>query len=181
MGIQNQNFLRTGPILTGLVTALRDLTYEQDGVAIPAFEAVALFDLTDLLEALKELVAAKDRVCLVIFAGTDFDNRISGQALHTKAVRRVTLVVADRNFGDRLKAFIGDDQSPGAYLLADRIVEQLRGPLDGVPGAYIQPMDAEPMSIDGKVRDELVGRGAMLVQLEVVGGEAMANQGQRTY
>lgn len=181
MGIANQSLLRTGPIVAGLLDALRALTYDQDGVPKAAFEAVEAFDLTDLVEALQRLVAARDRVCLVIYDGTSLESRVAGQALYTGSVRRFTLVVADRNFGDRMTAFIGSDSSPGAYLLADRVVEEFRGQITGIDGCWWEPTDIEPMSIEGQVRDELVGRGAMLVQLRCHGGEAMASNGQRTY
>ena len=155
MGISNQSLLRTGPVLSGLITALRALTCERDGAPVPAFEAVEAFDLTDLVEALQRLVAARDRVCLVIYDGTSFDSRRNGQALHTSSVRRFTVVVADRNFGDRMTAFVGSTDSPGAYLLADRVVEEFRGVITGIDGCWWEPTEIEPMSIEGKVRDEI--------------------------
>lgn len=181
MGIPNQSLLRTGPVLSGLLTALRALTYDQDGVAQPAFEAVEAYDMTDLADAMNRLVAQRDRVCLVIYDGTSFDNRVSGTTLHTSSIRQFVLVVADRNFGDRMIALVGSDSAPGAYLLADRVVEEFRGAIPGIDGCRWEPTETEPMSIEGKVRDELVGRGAMLVTLRCIGGEAMSQNGQRTY
>jgi hypothetical protein len=65
--------------------------------------------------------------------------------------------------------------------LFDRVVEEFRGTITGIDACWWEPTDVEPMSIEGRVRDELVGRGAMLVQLRCHGGEAMAQNGQRTY
>ncbi len=182
MGIPDDNLARTAPILTALVTAISGIQWTPDtGPAEAAFETVSIYDLQDLFTAMKELVAAKSRVALVVFEGSSIENLTQGHQLHSQEIRRVTVLVADRNWGDRKKGFMGDSGSPGAYRLGDLLKSALPGPLDGVGQVYVRCTGIEPMMIQGQDRQNQVGRGAVAVALEICGGEKLTELRFRTY
>ena len=181
-GIPNNHLARTSAILTALKAAVEAITWTRaGGTAEPALQAVEIYDLRDLFTAMKEMIATKSRIALVILEGGDFANVTEGRELRARQTRRVTILLADRNWGDRQQGYMGDEKNPGAYTLADLVSEQLRGPLTGVDQVYIRPVSIEPMLITGMERQNQVGRAAVAVALEIVGGEILVSLGNRTY
>ena len=173
----------TGDILTALESKLGAIEWKSpDGKCVPAFQQIARFDMRDLIKALKELVAQGDRICLVIYVGEQFSQVRDGRNLRIRQVCHVTLLLADTNLGDRQKAFWGDDVNPGVMALKDLLMgynaknqPNLMGLL--MNNVYVQPASGEPMAISSKDRDELAGRGAWMMQLELIGGELACDLG----
>ena len=54
------------------------------GPAVAAFGNVALYDMTDLAQALRELLAFKDRVALVIHDSESWEHAVEGQELRSE-------------------------------------------------------------------------------------------------
>ncbi|KAB2673892.1 MAG: hypothetical protein DVB31_02935 [Verrucomicrobia bacterium] len=182
MGIPNNNLARTRAVLQALKAAVAAIQWTPtDGDAEAAFAKVEIYDLRDVYTALKELIAAQSRVALLVFDSASFETFHEGRDERARQVRKVYVVVADRNWGDRRKAWLGDATNPGAYELADLVVEQLRGPLADVDQVYLRPTGIEPMMITGQERQNQVGRATVLVPIDVVGGEILSALGGRTY
>lgn len=183
----NNLWIRFGPALTAMQAKLAAITWDAPGgVAVPAFQAVLPFDLADLEKALRELLMFGDRCALIIHGGNHYESEVQGRLVTATAKREFRVLVTDRDVGDRMAALVGSDTTPGAELLADLVAEQLMGPLL-IPGAdaagasrdrgWIEVIDATPFSIEGKVRDLLVGRTAMVVRLLLHCGDAQADLG----
>jgi hypothetical protein len=181
MGIPDNNLARTRDVLLGIQSRLAAVQWTPAvGGPVAAFAKVEIYDLRELLTAMKELLGLADRVALVVYENGEFETVQRGREEYARETRRVAILVADRNWGDRRKGWMGDDQAPGAYALADLVVESLRGQLGELP-VWLRPTRVEPMMISGSERQNLVGRGVMIVSLDVVGGEIQTDLGNRTY
>lgn len=136
-----------------------------------AFAAIYEFDIQDLHTALRELCAAHARVALIIYSGEDFDWSVRGQHLHLdRHQREITVLVADRNYGDRQKAFTGDGtKTPGVYTLGHMAINALTGMI--LPGGLCMPVSGSVAVIQGADRADLEGRGAYITNFHVVGGD----------
>jgi len=179
--------IRTVPILEAIKSRLEEMTWTPTGGgAVLAFGQVIIFDLKDLASALRELLAVEDRVALIVYEGDRWDNEANGQSLTSTLTREVTVIVSDRQLGDRSAATLGSTENPGAYALADLVIESLHGPLtlrlvDAAGAArgraWMQPLDGQPLLIEGQLRDQLVGRAAKVVRIEVRSGVIQSDIG----
>jgi hypothetical protein len=183
----NNYWLRFGPVLTALDTKLRAVMWDPPGGgSVAAFGTVGTFDLSDLAQALRELLVVSDRAALIIYQGTQYDARASGRDVTAECVRDISILVTDRDVGNRMAALVGGEVTPGAALLADLVAERLLGslPIPGVDAAgasrlrgWVEIVATTPFAIEDRVRDVLVGRTAMVVRLLVHCGDAGADLG----
>jgi hypothetical protein len=183
----NNTLLRTVPLLQALQARLQALTWTAPGQPPqPAFARVLIHDLRDLAAVVREMLAFDDRICLIVYEGDRWSNRSEGTQLLSELTRDVTLIVSDRQLGDRPAALLGGHNNPGAYLLGDLVAEALRGPLAlppkdaaGAVGsrAWMQPVEGRPLLMAEKDREELTGRGGKIISLEIRSGTASAYLG----
>jgi hypothetical protein len=185
----NLQMVRTVPLLAALVARVAAITWTPTGGGPQlAFSEVRRYDLKDFVTAAQELLVVSDRCAWIIYEGDSWDSEIKGRALQTSAARDFTIFLTDRNVGDSGAAWWGDDYQPGVYLLADLLVEDLlTSPLPvssanaaggSLDRCWVQIMSGEPMKIESKLRDELVGRGVKLVRVRVHCGEALTDIGR---
>jgi ribosomal protein S13 len=163
----------------GALNALKTKLQAVQWNGAAAFVTVAMFDMSNLVVALQELLAIGDRVCLIVHDQERFENERRGRSLHTKQVRDIALLIADRNITNRQKALFGDADIPlpGALALKDAILNGVVGLLQ--PGMFIQPMHGEQIVLEKKVRDELQGRVAFTLGIQLVGGNIITDLGQQ--
>lgn len=181
-------WLRFGPILASLRLRLEAVSWTPTGgVPEAAFQAVDVFDLADLEKALRELLVVRDRAALIIHRGNQYMSEVNGTSLTVGVAREFSILVTDRDIGDRTASLLGSDFTPGAELLADLVAEQLVGTLpvlraDAATAArgrgWVEIMESTPFTIDDKVRDILVGRTAVVVRIVVHCGDALADLGK---
>jgi hypothetical protein len=178
----NYGFTDTNAALQLLLAKLTALQWQPPapGAPQPAFSKVALFDLSDLVVALRELMSFENRICLVVHDLEQFVNRREGQELHTCQHRAVTLVMSDRYVGNRQTALSGDGAAgttPGVMALKDLVLASIVGLLQ--PGMYVQPEHGDQMLFQQKVRDELQGRVAFTLGLTLIGGNVITPLGRQ--
>lgn len=162
----------TVEVLEALKVRLQALRWKTE----PAFHAVELFDLADLVAALKSLLIAKSRACVIVHDGDDFEHEVKGNDLHVYQTRSVLLLLTDKIIGDRKAAAMGGIQNPGIYTLADLVVPAVTGPLFENPkGLYMVPLRGDSLEINDK---EVVGRTAYMIPIELHGGELRVSLGR---
>ena len=169
-------FSNTNTALTALADKLTALQWTPEGgPAQNAFAKVALFDMTNLAVALRELMSYADRVCLIVHDSERFENEHKNRELRTRQRRDVQLLIADRQIANRQAALSGDNKTPGVLALKDIVLGAVVGPL--VPGVFIQPEHGEQMILSEKARAELTGRVAFVLGLQIVGGNIITDLG----
>lgn len=140
-----------------------------DGVT-PAFQTVELFDAVDFDAALEAFIAARDRVCVIVFDGDRFANEVRGTDATSAQTREVFVMVSDRVIAPHpRKALFGDGgEHPGAMTLADIVKEQMSGVLFENPkGCFLRPTGTEPLVVK---KEKQPGRRGQVVSFEVRGG-----------
>lgn len=140
-----------------------------------AFQKVAMFDMSNLVVALQELITYANRVCLIVHDNERFTNEKKGRQLFTRQTRQVSLLMADRHFANRQKALFGDKGTPGVLALKDAVLGEIVGLLE--PGVYVQPVHGEQMVLEQKIRETLQGRVAFMLVVELVGGNIITDLG----
>jgi hypothetical protein len=153
------------------------------GAAVAAFGSVSVFDMTDLVQALRELLAFKDRVALVIHAGETWEHVIDGQELRSHLTREVQLLLSDRAWAKRQDALLGTATTPGALALKDLVVPALHGILiagtDTASAIYGQPQAGELIELQDRARKDLAGRIVYRQPVELIGGMLVSKLGKR--
>jgi hypothetical protein len=169
-------FSATGTALTALQAKL--LALQWNGAA--AFASVNVFDMSNLVVALQELISYANRQCLIVHDVERFECSRKGTQLDVRQRRTIVLLISDRHQGSRQKAMLGDaagvPPTPGALALKDVVLNGIVGLLE--PGMYIEPVAGEQMVLEQKVRDQLQGRVAFSLTLRLVGGNVVVNLGQ---
>jgi hypothetical protein len=172
------------PGFTNTVTALNLLQAKIQALQwnnAPAFGQVSIFDATDFLVALRELMAFADRICIIIHDRERYISTRKGTVLDIRQHRDVTLVMADRHLL-RTKALMGDPAppapgipTPGAFNLKDLVIQPAPAGIIGLlqPGMYIEPLEGEQMILTQKVREELQGRVAFTMSIRLWGGNVL--------
>ncbi|MCX8090595.1 MAG: hypothetical protein N3I86_06605 [Verrucomicrobiae bacterium] len=166
----------TPEILEALKARLTAATWQPPGggPAEQAFEQVALYDLTDLESAFRDLLASKRRVAFLVPTGETFAEAARGRmALYTRRLT-VSLLISDRVHGKRLEALYGSATTPGAEGLKELALTVVCGQLFEPPaGVLCKPLAAVPLQIEDNTR-ALPGRAAIELQLELTGGVVSA-------
>jgi hypothetical protein len=162
----------TVDVLEAIEAKVKALKLSADYGAQPAFQTVGLFDVVDLEEALKEFIAARDRVCLVIFDGDDFNNDVKGTDLWSTQTRKIDFLVSDRVMGnDRRKALFGNKEHPGAIRLGDVLRDGMAGILLPNPkGIFLRPLGSESMTVSDAQQRNTPGRRGLVVHMDARGG-----------
>lgn len=165
-------FTPTITVLTALKAKLEALEWTPAaGPAEPAFQKVALFDVDDLSTALKDLLVFKDRACFILLDADRCDNELVGTKILSRQTRTVALLITDRDYGKRADALVGDATRPGVLALKDLILDPANEIIgDLVTGVAVLPGTGSPMRITGEQRDNLTGRLAYELDLELRGG-----------
>lgn len=142
------------------------------------FERVELFDSENLVEAFRYLLVTEQRVAVVVPLDEEFESVINGLKLVMKRRLPVAVLVSDRVLGDRKAAIWGNDDTPGAMGLAEKVLPAVTGLLLPNPmGVVAEPRRVSILSIQEK---ELPMRVTVAVEFECRGGwmEAELAKGQ---
>ena len=184
----HSSFLSIRTLTDALKAKLEAIRWVHDRQSEPAFQKVATFDVRDLAVALAELAITGDRVCLLVLGGEEFTNDVKGTDLHISHQVPFTLLLADRNLGDRQASFFGDQRTAGAVTLRDLILGRdahgtanFLGCLfpDGSPRqVYIRPAEGEPFILNDHQRQTLAGIAVWAVHCEAVGGAQQISLGR---
>jgi hypothetical protein len=154
--------------LTGLAAVKLPVAF---GADVAAFQKVKAYDLEDLLKALEDLLIFKDRAALVLFEQCEHENRVDGRVMKVKRDVRVSVLIADRDWGNRQKALMGEDPAegatPGALLLGNLCVEAMIGENAGM---IIEAETGEIFALSGKKRENAAGRIAWRQEFKVTAG-----------
>jgi hypothetical protein len=166
------SFTPTLTVLNALKTAITAIEWTPEGgEAEPAFQKVELFDVDDLKTALKELLVFKDRACFIIIDEERCTSEVIGMKMQSRQSRTIALIITDRDYGKRAEALTGDATRPGVLALKDLILdpenEVIGGLLDGM---VVMPGFGAPIRIMDEERDNMTGRLAYELDLEIRGG-----------
>lgn len=165
----NFNGLRgTKEVLDAIVAKVAALLWKGE----KAFQNVELFDVTDIMLALQTIIAARDRIAVIVFDTADFESQPNGTDLVCKQTRRIDVIVSDRVINaDRRKAVFGEGDHPGVLALQDLVIEQVSGLLlENPKGVYLAPVGAEPVIVTDAAQKNHPGRRAAVVNFEARGG-----------
>lgn len=179
----HSSFLSVRTLTEALVAKLRAIRWVRGSHSEPAFSQVATFDVRDLAVALAELAVVGDRVCLIVLGGEEFTSDVRGTDLHISHRLPFTLLLADKNFGDRQASFFGDERTAGAVTLRDLVLgldatgtANFLGLL--LPQVYVRPIGGEPFILTEAQRTTLAGFGVWAVDCEAVGGAQQLSLGR---
>jgi hypothetical protein len=161
------SFVPTLAVLDALKLRLSALEIEN---GVLAFEKVETYPQPRLIQALQELRIFTNRVCLIIPDGDLYQNELRGRNLITRCLRRVILLLADRDFGRRRNASTGDENTFGVLRLGDAAIDSLTGESLDLANVRVRPALSQPLLIAGKDRDESIGREAWMIHLEILAG-----------
>lgn len=157
-----------------ILTAFKTLL---EGIELPvayggmAFQEVRIFDFEDLAKAIEELFAFKDRVAFVILENVQHQVEIMGRQMTCRRTVDLTVLLADRHWGNRQLALMGDVSStPGAIQLADLVVDAVTGEHEGLT---VKPGTGEIFALEGRARDNAPGRIAWRQEFTVAGGRLL--------
>jgi hypothetical protein len=173
----------TKDVLTTLKTKLAALQWTPTGgPAEAAFHHVEIFDMSDLVVALQELLALEGhRVCLIVHDSESFENEVKGRDLHCRQSRQVRLVLADRHWTERQAAMLGDtatpQTTPGALKLKDITLPAVCGLLQD--GIRCEPGSGELALLQSSDRADLAGRIVYFQDLTLAGGELKFDLGNK--
>lgn len=139
--------------------------------------AVRAYSHPNIAAALEELLIFEDRVCLIVPGRDEYQNEENGRELVTRCARTFFILLADRDYGDRLAAHLGDSDTPGVIEMNRLVVENLLGTDLGIRGVKVMPESGEAMTVtrEGTAarvsEDELAGREAWALTLRIDCGE----------
>lgn len=160
----------TADICRAVQTALAAV--QHDGR--PAFEHVALFDLLNFGDALRELVLAEERFAVVVYLTSTFEREASSPLLAgARRVVHLKVYLSDRNLADPQAAVFGDDAgTAGVLALADAALPALAARLfTGADAVELLPVSAELVELAGdNVENPHPGRKTFELTLQARGG-----------
>ncbi len=131
-------------IIDALVGRVRDM---EDEAGERMFQEVESYPRADLAEALKKLLAVRDRVCVLVPDGVSYESERQGNELRVSKVVTVILMASDRDIADRRAAALGGGGTVGAMAMAETMAEGLMGDDLGMRGVWVEPGDGEPLYI----------------------------------
>lgn len=155
-----------------------------------AFPSVALYDLGDLLTALKELVVSGDRAAVVFIEGETWAASKEGNNLVSTRRVQFSVLAVDTDQGSRNTALTGLDDlgravQPGAFGLRDLLlgINQNQPPQPWLIGflnssTFIQPSHGSALILRDASRNELAGRAGWIAGFEAVGGRIVSDLGR---
>lgn len=176
-------------IADALAIQLRALTLDvpdpnNPGQNLPAFQNLQIFDFMSLTEAFRYLIISEQRVAVVIFTGMHFEEKLTSSMLFSKCIEKVSILVSDRRLGDRIKALQGDPNDntvPGAWALAKLTCAAVTGQLitgsEGLSNVVSRPAGMVEVFLKDDDRQELPGRSAIALDLQIDNGNLQADLG----
>jgi hypothetical protein len=149
---------------------------ESYGDGVKAFQEVKIYDLEDLLKAIEELLTFKDRVAIMVMDNAQHDTEILGRQLTAKRTIELTVLLADRHWGNRQIALLGSSpegpqETPGAIQLSHLLINGITGEQSG--GIIVQPGFGEIFALEGKTRDNATGRIAWRQEFTIAAGRLL--------
>lgn len=150
------------------------------GPAEPAFEEVKRFGWPELDRAFEYLYVTKQRVALVLFLDTQFQNSRQGGKFLVRRSARLQVICSDRVLGNVDQATWGvADTHPGAVRLSQIAVDTLSGRLfTGLAEANdtaLSPESETFLTLEQEGRTP--GRVAVAVEFKAVGAYDSAELG----
>ena len=158
-------FIPTIDIMAALKTFLAAIVLtpaEGETPEVKLFDKVEFYTMPNLVKALEDLRIFKQRVCLIVPSGDEFDNEVEGRQLTSDADYEFVLLMADRDYGRRQDASTGDDKRPGVIRIKDIVIKELLGENLGFAPRRLnfRPIDGGPVLLSEKQREEASGREA---------------------
>ncbi len=180
MNAATYNRRPTTDIVSQLVTNLTNLQVTIGNAApAAAFSRVAIFDSENLVAAFQQLLISEQRICLVVVMDEQFHTVNRGQQLIVTRTLPVTLLISNRQLGDRVAALYGNATSPGAYGLMELVLPAVTGMLLAPPnGVTCEPVNNSVLIVKNeKDKQNLPGRAAVALELHCCGGNLQAALG----
>jgi hypothetical protein len=180
------NTIRAVPLLRALEARLRAMRWTFPGGDAALFGVVKVYDIKELALAMTEAVSVEQRAAFVVFHGSLHANERQGQVLMTETIRQVTILVTDRNLGDRNVALMGSGRQPGIYEIADLVRAGIAGTLtvpevDAAGGvdcrAWCSVMNSQLSELTEKRANEEVGRATMDISVDIHCGTMQTDLG----
>lgn len=174
-----QNRASVGAIVLALQAAVQAVQLPANAGA--AFGEVKLFDEESLVEAFRYLHLAQQRVCVIVPMDEKLPVVAQGTRILMKRELPVVLLISDRVVGDRVKAMYGDlAANPpiyGADGLKELVLPAVTGLLIADPKTVCEPTGASVFVVKDKMQQNLPGRSAVALELQVRGGTIAADVG----
>ena len=170
-----------------VTNALQDLKTKLTALQTgsPAAAMFATVELSqddeDIGRALREIVDARNRICLVVPIDVTFRTDRSGQGRTVmRKFLEVLLIISDvaRHPADRKNALFGGGAKPGLILLQDEIVDALGGSDLDRPGLLVAPGEGVPAKLHDPKEKDRPPREAWLQTLELELGYKAVKQGR---
>jgi hypothetical protein len=156
--------------------ALRAVKLDDTADSVPLFDSVELYPNKQLVQALRDLVLVKDRICLVVpLAVRRIINDQSGVvSVNGRKYAEVALLYTDRAlFQSAQKVTFGSDKNPGLFAIDDRIEAAIIGKEISPFGGIILG-DSDPILLTDKEQSSAPERHGWLVQALVPTGFIIA-------
>ncbi len=144
----------------------------------PLFEAVRLYDLTQMDRALTELLLYQERVACVVPGDESFRAEYRGRLVLLRRDWPVSVLISDRRIGDRTAALWGDGQTIGVVRMVECTLPYVTGQLLRNPaGVRCVPVRWGLMTLSAPEQPE-PGRAVALLDLSLTGGRIEAQLDQ---
>lgn len=150
-------------LLHGIKTKLESLRLNQ----VPGFEAagdaaafgaVNIYAHESISAAIADALVFDDRLAFIVPTERRFENAKEGNTLKARQTLGFVLLLADRVYGDRAAAAIGNAETPGVIALSELVLAALVGRDVGLAGVCLTPGDGAPFTLTSEEREDLTGR-----------------------
>jgi hypothetical protein len=145
---------------------------------VPLFDKVEFYAQPNIVKALEELRLFKQKICLIVPSGDDYESEFAGVDVRSEVTREFVLLFSDRDYGKRQDASTGDEKRVGVIAMKDAIEENLLGQnLDYNPRMIrLRPMTGEAVLLSDKDKDRLTGREAWSMTWQASGGRKIVRE-----
>ncbi|HWD20513.1 MAG TPA: hypothetical protein VHB20_14670 [Verrucomicrobiae bacterium] len=172
-------FLPTIAIMTAVQTWMKAAVLTPASAPNPAVNLVEdcqFYSSPDLVRAFQELKSFKNRICLIIPSYDHYQETREGNSLKIHCVRQFTLLLCDRDVGNRQKASTGDPADPahpGVLAMKDYVENNLIAlNFDFLPALLVlHPLEGQPFKLVDKDRTDLAGRLGWLMTWQADAGD----------
>lgn len=165
------SFVPTLSILAALKAALLEIPH-------PSLAGETLFQIVDfhenkkLAEALKDLVAVKQRVAIIVPAGDLYENFKEGRTVRSVRTSSFDLLIADRSWTKGgYEAVVGGANNVGVWRMKDLVTAHLVARCQlGLPEVILMPTEGAHITLaDADVKDS-AGRECFVLNYETPAG-----------
>lgn len=174
------SFVSTLEILNALKTAITALQLPATYAGAPgypaAFQKVEIYREVNPVQALEDMRVYSDRACFIIPGGDAHENVRDGRVIQSHRDTQVEFLIADRNYGRKNKALVGDEVRPGLIVLKDLLIEKLTGQSLGLRGIFLTPESNDPFHYRSaqKGQEEMPGRDCWILTFTTTAGSMKA-------